>query len=356
MATNSFDSNDDKTGTRNNKKLKNRKLKRIRLLIFFIFFELIFSAVSAPIIVFYGPFTNLKKIVIGTAMSTKSHQFIAKLFLSDKSINDILNGGDVPASNAISQKLDAINLGKHDNTITVKQVKGRKFSGKLMIVNDPTRVRVGYSSKLGVQGEKTSQIAKEYGAIAAINGGGFYDKAQNSSVIWTGTGAFPTGVIMKDGKLVFPKEAIDSKADLDGDVAAIRKDGMLIVGKHSLDFLKNNNVRDAITFGPTLIVDGVPQTRDSKGNNINNQGAQPRTAIGQTKDGKILLLVIDGRQGFQAGATIKDVQDTMMQEGAYNAVNLDGGASTTMYYNGKVINSPCDKYGERTIPTIIYVK
>ena len=68
------------------------------------------------------------------------------------------------------------------------------------------------------------------------------------------------------------------------------------------------------------------------------------------------MLVIDGRQGLQAGATIKEVQDIMVQEGAYNAINLDGGASTTMYYNGQVLNNPSDKFGERPIPTIFYVK
>jgi exopolysaccharide biosynthesis protein len=93
---------------------------------------------------------------------------------------------------------------------------------------------------------------------------------------------------------------------------------------------------------------------DQKGNG--GWGIQPRTAIGQTIDGKVLMLVIDGRQVGSIGATLKNVQDIMLEHGAYNAANLDGGSSTVMYYQGELLNKPCSIKGERLLPDAFVVK
>jgi len=86
-------------------------------------------------------------------------------------------------------------------------------------------------------------------------------------------------------------------------------------------------------------------------------GSTSRTAIGQRKDGTVIFLVIDGTfiRGL-TGATLKDVQNIMLDYGAVNAANLDGGSSTTLYYKGKVINNPINPLGERMVPTIFYAK
>ena len=89
-----------------------------------------------------------------------------------------------------------------------------------------------------------------------------------------------------------------------------------------------------VTFGPVLIHNGVPMDISKIPSGLN-----PRTAIGQRKDGCILMLVIDGRQVHSYGATYRDVQDVMLEYGAVNALNLDGGSSTTMWYNGAYVNS-----------------
>ena len=86
-------------------------------------------------------------------------------------------------------------------------------------------------------------------------------------------------------------------------------------------------------------------------------GISPRSAIGQKKDGTMMFLVIDGRQpGYSIGAPVVDVQNIMYEKGAYIAANLDGGSSTTLYYNGNVVNKPADLLGERMIPTAFIVK
>jgi len=345
----------DKRYRKSNKK----KIGKLRLFVYFIIFELLFSVATAPIIVYYGPFTNLKKMVVGAAMSSYSHQYLATLFLSKSQINKIRYGGVTSNTTHQSNKqedVSQINTNTNDSSIELRKVQGGiKFNGLMMVIHNPTKVKVGYSKFLGKQGETTSTIAKEFNAIAAINGGGFTDQAQNTTAEYTGTGAFPEGLVISNGKVVYPKSNIDYNKEIAGDVVGITNRGVLIVGRYSINYLLNNNVTDALTFGPILILNGIAQTKDDSGNNIDSQGPAPRTAIGQRKDGAILLLVIDGRQGLQAGATIKEVQDIMVQEGAYNAINLDGGASTTMYYNGQVLNNPSDKFGERPIPTIFYV-
>lgn len=329
---------------------KVKPLKTWKLITYFVLFQFLFGIATAPMLVYYGPFDNLKKNIVGEAMSTYSHQYLATMFLSTNQINTILHGGDVGVSADVKQDLSKISVGNHDSRIQMEKVQGRKFTGLMLIVHDPTRVKVGYSSKLGTVGEKTSEIAKENNAIAAINGGGFQDKGTNSSATWTGTGAFPTGIIISKGKLIYPSESnADMQQQMNG-VIGITKAGKLVVGTYSISDLLDDNVSEALCFGPTLIENGVLKT------GIDTQGSEPRTAIGQRSDGSILLLTIDGRQGLQAGASIADVQSIMKAQGAVNAVNLDGGASTTMYYNGKVANNPSDKFGERPLPTIIYVK
>jgi len=132
---------------------------------------------------------------------------------------------------------------------------------------------------------------------------------------------------------------------------AFTKEGMLIVGKHSMAQLKELGIKEGVSFGPPLIVNGKPTITKGDG----GWGIAPRTAIGQKETGEVLLLVIDGRSLSSFGATLRDVQDILLKYGAVNAANLDGGSSATMYFNGMVINKPSDKLGERTVPTAFVV-
>ena len=115
--------------------------------------------------------------------------------------------------------------------------------------------------------------------------------------------------------------------------------------------LKKLGIKEGVSFGPPLIVNGKPTIKKGDG----GWGIAPRTAIGQKETGEVLLLVIDGRSLESLGATLRDVQDILLEYGAVNAANLDGGSSATMYFNGKVINKPSDKLGERTVPTAFIV-
>ena len=85
-------------------------------------------------------------------------------------------------------------------------------------------------------------------------------------------------------------------------------------------------------------------------------GLNPRTAIGQREDGAVLLLVIDGRQTHSLGASMIDLINEMLDFGAVNAANLDGGGSTVLYYDGEIRNEISSIYGARGVPTAICVR
>ena len=101
-----------------------------------------------------------------------------------------------------------------------------------------------------------------------------------------------------------------------------------------------------LLFTPTLIVNGNPAEVSGTGGGLN-----PRTVIGQRADGAVLLLVIDGRQPHSVGATLQDCMQEMLNYGAVNAANLDGGSSSMMVYEGEVINTCASLNGSRNQPT-----
>ena len=144
---------------------------------------------------------------------------------------------------------------------------------------------------------------------------------------------------------IFDKEKVD--------FVGLTKSGNLIAGNYNKKQLSDLGAVEGLTFGPPLIINGEKVIKNGDG----GWGISPRSAIGQKKDGTIMFLVIDGRQpGYSIGATLVDAQNMMYENGAYIAANLDGGSSTTLYYNGKVVNKPADLLGERMIPTAFIVK
>lgn len=343
--------NNKKKTIKSKPKLKKgkKKIKKVSFstIILFLVFELVFTACTFPFLLLYGPFKNAKSTYVGAAMTSMNSQYLATLFLSDERIASILGENSVSETVDEITNTDQIEIPKiKDNTIEFEQIDNPKYTGYVLTIKDPTRVKVGYTSKLKVEGETTSQIAENNDAIAAINGGGFTD--QSSNALWTGNGGFPTGIVMTEGKEIFNDLAEDQKTDLLG----ITKEGKMIVGKYSMNELKKLGVQEALSFGPSLVINGKMTPMSGDG----GWGIAPRTVIGQRKDGAILMLVIDGRGISSLGATLKEAQEVIYKLGAINAINLDGGKSTTMYYQGEVRNTPSYSMGERTIPTAIIVK
>ena len=201
-------------------------------------------------------------------------------------------------------------------------VSGRGYNGYMLVVLDPKRCFVAR----GGEGQTINLIAERSGAIGGINAGAFVDPDGS------GTGKEPEGLTIIDGALVE-----SARWDRES-FAGFDADGILHVGYFSYADCLNLGIVGGVTFSPPLIINGVPQDPGPSGVN-------PRTAIGQRADGAVLMLVIDGRQLSSAGATYDDLIEVMLQFGAVNAMNLDGGSSTVMYLNGELVNQPSSLSG-----------
>ena len=116
----------------------------------------------------------------------------------------------------------------------------------------------------------------------------------------------------------------------------------------------DSGIRDAVTMGPFLIVNG--KSSFIRGNG--GWGLAARTAIGQRADGIVLFLVVDSNEFRSKGASMFDLTEIMENYGAVNAANLDGGTSSVMVENGELLNDPIDsafRHKTRPIPTFFKV-
>ena len=123
---------------------KKSKASPYRKFAIFLAFELIFTIFSMTILVFYGPFNNIKRTVVGMSWNTLTHQYIAKFFLSDKAILKIL--GDSFAVDPMEQggEVQTLNFGAHHtDRIDLYNIDGGNYAGKMMLIYDPTRVVAG---------------------------------------------------------------------------------------------------------------------------------------------------------------------------------------------------------------------
>lgn len=298
----------------------------------------VFFVVTSPFVVLFGPFDNLKRTVVGAILKSRHPQYITWLFSQDE-IDKILGG----ISTVPKQELFQFSQRK-DDSLNLKNIESSRFTGFLLEIADPKRVQVATAENMDEKGDTTSGIAKRHNAVAAINAGGFYDANG------TGTGRSPYGFIVHDSKFLLGQDSSDEEVN---EFVGFNDQGNLIVGNYSKGELKKLDVTEGITFGPPLIVNGEKMIQNGDG----GWGVGPRTAIGQKKDGTVLFLVIDGRQpGYSVGATLRDLQNILYEEGAVVAANLDGGSSSTLYLNGEVVNKPADLLGERMIPTAFIVK
>ena len=304
----------------------------------FLLVTFLFFAVTSPVVVLFGPFDNIKRTVVGAILKSRHPQYITWLF-SQEEIDKILGG----ISTAPRQELFAF-TSRTDSSLKLKNIDSNRFKGFLLEIPDPKRVQIATAENLDEKGDTTSGIAQRNGAVAAINAGGFYDANG------TGTGRSPYGFIIHDDKFVLGQNVSDGEVN---EFVGFTEGGNLIAGNYSKGELIAMGVKEGISFGPALIVNGEKMITSGDG----GWGVGPRTAIGQRKDGTVLFLVIDGRQpSYSIGATLRDVQNILYEEGAYIAANLDGGSSSTLFMNGNVINKPADLLGERMIPTAFIVK
>ena len=187
--------------------------------------------------------------------------------------------------------------------------------------------------------EKTSSMASEHNAIFAINGDyyGFRD----------------TGYVVRNGTLYRDTVATDTDAlviDSDGNMKSVNQ------SDETASELLKNGAHQVLSFGPTLVENGkVTVSEDAEVGQ--SQASNPRTAIGQVGKNHYVVVVSDGRTSESTGLSLYQLANVMKKHGATYAYNLDGGGSSTMVLNGKVINNPVGGSGqssERTVSEMLY--
>lgn len=328
-----------------------------------IFSSLFVVGISGLLFLFYGPWDGFRNFWITSAMTTMNHQYLATWLYSDETIqkvlanNQIVEIDEVSDSNSIKiRKYSAKTIYKNEyekavltkdpgnDLYKVIPVSGTSYQGYLVAVYDPSRISVATTKYLGKYGESITTVAKRENAIIAMNASGFYDPD------WNSNGALPHGTVISNGKVVSDYE----DARVGGGFICFTKENKLILGKMTKEEALAKGCRDAVEFGPYLIVNG--KSSFIKGNG--GWGIAPRTAIGQRKDGIVLMLVINGRIPSSIGADLVDLTEIMENYGAYNAANLDGGSSSELVINQKIVNTPVagGVNGLRDMPTFWIVK
>jgi len=284
---------------------------------------------------------DIRRFIAATILSTQHRQWAKWTFLPQDELDELLEniknpkfintilaphlGDDEsnPNTSKTGKKFPSSNDELIVNVETIEHTNNPAsyYKGKIMTISNPHNVKLR-SSSMSDYGEQIFKIADRVGAIAATNASGFHDPNGN------GNGGTPLGLIFENGE-----RKTANKKDY---VAAITKGGQLLSGKYTSDELENSHVLSAAGFKPQLISNGKKMITDGDG----GWGAGPRTAMGQTKDGTIILVVIDGRQTHSIGATMREVQDILYDKGAINAMAMDGGSSASMYLNGENITTP----------------
>lgn len=334
--------------------LKNIKIKYVSKInkIFkyiYMFFMVIYTLCCATFLfLLYGPINDFRDWLVTTAMATKDHQYYCTWFYNKTEIDEVFSRNYIKEPNEstdetlvnVNADSDIEYANEYEKAVLTKdtgndlykiinfEVNGCK--AYLAVIYDPSKIRVTTTDKIGVRGQYVTTMAKREKAKVAINGAGFYDPGYSSS------GGSPKGITIVNGKIVTNNEYGKVK---NGGLIGFTNDNKLVLLKNvTANEALAKGVRDAVSWGPFLIVNG--KAAYTKGNG--GWGYAARTAIGQRADGIVLLLVVDSNYNRTKGADMVDMTEIMQQYGAINASNLDGGTSSVMVVNGELISHPID--------------
>ena len=308
----------------------------------------------------HGPSESAKELFATTILETGQLKFLANVFLSKDELQKIVDKNSLQDMDVeVDENLINTEGNKEKELIEIHNVSGDGFEGTMMVVNDPSKISLATTYPWGEYGKELGVIVDEAGAIAGVNGGIYYSSGNK--------GGRPYGVTVSNGEIQditlgwsglyligFDENNLLRIISLEGmNKSAVEK------------MVKEEKIRDAISFQEEssdannhfvkLIINGEKRELSGKGS-----GQNPRTAIGQRKDGSVLILVTDGRgKNGHLGATASDLIDIMAEYGAVNAANVDGGSSSSLYYNKKYLRTSVTFYYTNSswrLPTAFVVK
>ncbi|MBQ7002149.1 MAG: phosphodiester glycosidase family protein [Oscillospiraceae bacterium] len=318
--------------------LLGRIIRRFFLLLLTVVLLVFAALVLVLNLVFNGPSIAAQEKLTMTLIEASATKWVPALFIGDERVAEIRKSVDQELPQEVSsptkvviQKGSAINTNSDEwandpDGIRIEHISGETYNAHVMIVRDPSRVYMGTSTEkfsTAIPGKRITEVMNENpDVVAAINAGAFNDDGTAGSHV----GSTPLGLVMSNSKCVWTS---GSQPGLEG-FAGFTEDNILVVSQKNLSKAKAEElkIRDGCCFGPALIMDG-----DINQEAYNNKsGYNPRTAIGQRADGAVIFVCIDGRQTSSLGGTYADVINIMVEYGAINACNMDGGSSSVMMY------------------------
>lgn len=357
--------NTNKTNTKKGRKTAKVILSRVGISVLTFLLAIVFLIVCVDLIILHGPSKSARDRFVLTVTETSAAGFLATWFLSEDTVENIIKSNAVIESTGQTDttliKLPESNNGADGgetgttvdiNSVQLINIEGKTYKGKLLIVQNPKRVYIGTPVAYGKdkEGVSTIDMVKNNNALYGINGGGFYDTGK-------GNGGIPTGRENSSGVVISKGVLMYGSRNTEYEIIGINKQGVLVLGKMTPQQALDSGIVEALNFGPYLVMNGEA----CEVGGFTEAGLNPRSAIGQRADGAMLLLTIDGRQPSSMGATYEDLIEIMMNYGAVNAANLDGGSSTYMAQNSETENNPqiitqcASLYGPRKMATSILV-
>lgn len=336
--------NTDLSSKENKKQKKDKSSVVIKVLTTLV--VLLSVAISMYALVIFGnvPFiTKWRNIWIETAMTTDQHKWLATSFFPKSLIDEVMdaqvNIRDIGKTEIEEEENDDIlgqkdlkvgELDSHGNEVLINDIEQgilvlkvvtSNYVGRLVLIDDPSRVYISATDYKDSRGEFICDYLEKEDAVIGMNASGFHDPGGTS------VGGVVTAQCISQGEYW---GTYSSKYITVGFDEANR----LVVGEFSN--WEDYKLRDAFQYHPALIINGEKVIEGSSG-----WGLQPRSVIGQAENGVVMFFVVDGRQvGYSLGATMGDCADVLEEYGAVNAGACDGGSSSTLAYEGEIINKP----------------
>ena len=315
-----------------------RIVRRFFLVLFTVIALILVAACLAANLIFNGPSPAARDILTMTLLEPSGTKWIPGLFMDAQTLDSIRTRDDSNlkdefsnTSEIVINKDAAISAGTDEwanspDGIRFESHSGDTYNAHIMIVRDPSKVYLGTSTEnfsTSIPGTRIDDQIETDGAIAGVNAGAFFDNGTSDPSV----GSVPEGLVYSKGVC---KWTTGSPPNGIKGFAGFNKDNILVVAQDNLSKAQAEelNIRDGCCFGPVLIMNGEINQEAYN----SNSGWNPRTAIGQRKDGAVVFVCIDGRQAGSAGGTYKDVIDIMIEYGVVNACNMDGGSSSIRVY------------------------
>lgn len=324
--------------------LMGRVLRRFFLVLFTLIVLILAGLILILNMIFNGPSIAAQEVLTMTLIEASATKWVPALFIGEERVAEIMTTVNAPLTDDVTNTSQVvINRGSSSSSSTdewanypdgirFEEHRGKTYTAHIMIVKDPSQVYLGQSYydgfSLNKLGKRANEIIEEEGALAVVNGGAFNDDGTGAA----SNGSLPQGVSISKGTCYWETGAPPANLQKSGGYgfAGFNEDDVLVVAKGNVTKAQAEewNIRDGVSFGPVLIMNGEV---NGEAYNVKS-GWNPRSAIGQRADGSVVFVCIDGRQPGSMGGEYSDLIDIMIEYDVVNACNLDGGSSAIMMY------------------------